>query len=64
MLVTEYLEGGNLLASLRQKKVSWSRRGRLIAIDVAKGLVFLHSRRIVHFDVSAWWAAGLGWVRG
>ena len=24
-----------------------------IALDVAKGLVFLHSRRIVHFDVSA-----------
>lgn len=28
MLVTEYMEGGNLARSLRAKKISWWRKGR------------------------------------
>ena len=42
------MEGGNLLQNIAARRVTWYRRGRRIAVDVAKGLVFLHSRRIVH----------------
>ncbi len=49
----EYCEGGNLARNIRVGKVSWYRRGRKIAIDIAKGLVFLHSRRIVHLDLKS-----------
>ena len=31
----------------------YMRRGREIALDVARGLFFLHSRRIVHNDVKS-----------
>ena len=53
LLVTEYMEGGNLMDNLARGRVTWWRRGRRIAIDIAKGLVFLHSRRIVHFDLKS-----------
>uniref|UniRef100_A0A1D2A5N4 Protein kinase domain-containing protein n=2 Tax=Auxenochlorella protothecoides TaxID=3075 RepID=A0A1D2A5N4_AUXPR len=53
MLVTEYCEGGNLCNNIAAGRVTWFRRGRKIALDVAKALVFLHSRRIVHFDLKS-----------
>jgi serine/threonine protein kinase len=53
MLITEYMEAGNLAANIQAGRVNWYRRGRKIALDVAKGLVFLHSRRIVHFDLKS-----------
>ena len=53
LLVLEYCEGGNLSRNIAADKVSWYRRGRKIAGDIAKGLVYLHSRRIVHLDVKS-----------
>ena len=53
LLVTEYMEGGDLMANIAAGRVNWWRRGRKIAIDVAKGLCFLHARRIVHFDLKS-----------
>jgi hypothetical protein len=53
LLVTEYMEGGDLMHNIAAGRVTWWRRGRKIAIDVAKGLCFLHSRRIVHFDLKS-----------
>ncbi|KAK2080725.1 hypothetical protein QBZ16_000579 [Prototheca wickerhamii] len=53
MLVTEYCEGGNLANNIAAGRVTWHRRGARIALDVAKALVFLHSRRIVHFDLKS-----------
>lgn len=29
----------------------WYRRGKQVALDVASGLHYLHSHRIVHFDL-------------
>ncbi|KAI3429894.1 hypothetical protein D9Q98_010205 [Chlorella vulgaris] len=52
-LVTEYMDGGDLLHNIAAGRVSWYRRGKKIALDVARGLVFLHSRRIVHFDLKS-----------
>ena len=51
VLVTEYMDGGDLMSNIAVGRVSWWKRGRKIAIDVAKGLTFLHARRIVHFDL-------------
>lgn len=45
-------EGGNLYDNIRLGRVNWYKRGKRVATEVACGLAFLHSRRIVHFDVS------------
>ncbi|KAK9864517.1 hypothetical protein WJX84_000430 [Apatococcus fuscideae] len=54
MLVMEYLPNGNLWDALRadtQGKLGWYGRGRRIALDVAAGMAYLHSKRIVHLDL-------------
>lgn len=55
MLVTEYLEKGDLCTALGRSpsKYSWGRLGQGIALDVARGLVFLHALNIVHFDLKS-----------
>ncbi|KAL4424194.1 hypothetical protein ABPG75_001495 [Micractinium tetrahymenae] len=53
LLVTEYCEGGNLAHNLRARTVGWYRRGKKIALDVARALVYLHSRRIIHLDIKS-----------
>ncbi|GAB4815748.1 hypothetical protein N2152v2_002794 [Parachlorella kessleri] len=53
MLVSEFMEGGDLMKNIAAGRVTWYRRGKKIAMDVAKALVFLHSRRIVHFDLKS-----------
>eukprot|EP00887_Chlorella_sp_A99_P005023 scaffold4.g5023.t1 len=52
-LVTEYLEGGSLGANLRFSRVTWYKRGKRIALDLARALVYLHSKKIVHLDVKS-----------
>lgn len=53
MLVTELMESGDLWHALLQYKesgvLSWYRRGKRIAIEIARGLHFLHRHNIVHF---------------
>ena len=58
MLVTELMECGDLWNAFQQYKESgaltWYKRGRRIAIDVARGLHFLHIHRIIHFVSLQW----------
>jgi serine/threonine protein kinase len=52
-LVTELMPAGDLWNALRKGQVSWSRCGRQIAMDVASGLSYLHSRRVIHLDLKS-----------
>lgn len=53
LLVTEFMEGGDLLKAIRKKAINWHHRGGQIAMDVARGLHFLHSNRVVHLDLKS-----------
>lgn len=45
-------QGGNLRAALNEAgpggALSWSRGGRQVAIDVARGLCMLHAQNVIH----------------
>ncbi|KAI3430778.1 hypothetical protein D9Q98_009190 [Chlorella vulgaris] len=59
MLVTEFMEFGDLWRALPlknqagQRIFAWHKRGRRVLYDVAKGLLYLHRRRIVHLDLKS-----------
>ena len=47
-LVMEYVPNGNLFKNIQQDskgQLQWWDRGRHIALDIAKGLAYLHSRK-------------------
>lgn len=59
MLVTELMELGDLWRALPLESreggriFSWYNRGHRVMLDVAKGLQYLHGRRIVHLDLKS-----------
>lgn len=57
MLVTEYLPGGDLFHLFKDAKRSaeykWYRKGQHVALDVTRGLAYLHTRRVVHLDLKS-----------
>ncbi|KAK9803523.1 hypothetical protein WJX73_002438 [Symbiochloris irregularis] len=56
-LVTEFMAGGDLFHAMqsdrRRSEFNWYNTGRRVALDVARGLAFLHSQQIVHFDMKS-----------
>ena len=53
MLVLEYMEGGDLYQAIQENSypldtglLSWYQKGSTIALDIAKGLVFLHQNDV------------------
>lgn len=58
MLVMEYMEAGDLWHAIRNTKkyveiISWYKRGRHIATQIARGLHYLHWHKIIHFDLKS-----------
>lgn len=55
VLVTEFMEKGDLCTALARSpaKFAWDRLGRGVALDIARGLVHLHDRNVVHFDLKS-----------
>ena len=56
MLVTEYLPRGDLWRALSKDAghvFSWYRRGRAVALDVVRGLAFMHSKKVMHLDLKS-----------
>lgn len=56
MLVLEFMEGGDLRDALSHdtaNELGWYNKGHLIALDIVRGLVFLHSNKVVHADLKA-----------
>lgn len=54
-LVTEYMAGGSLKSALTRKAdiVAGALTRVVLALDAAKGLEYLHSKGIVHFDLKS-----------
>ncbi|KAK9821949.1 hypothetical protein WJX81_001503 [Elliptochloris bilobata] len=53
MLVTELMEGGALHDAIHASVVTWHVSGQQVALDAARGLAYLHSRRIAHLDIKS-----------
>lgn len=57
LLAMELMQGGTLRSALlhpsRREALAWRARGRQVAIEVASALQYLHSRSIMHGDLSS-----------
>ena len=52
-LIMEYVPHGNLFRTIQQDSkgtLQWWDRGRHVALDIAKGLAYLHSRKVQPAD--------------
>ena len=49
------MENGDLFDALQNSPAifAWDRLGRTVALDIADGLTFLHSRSVCHFDIKS-----------
>ncbi|KAK9807895.1 hypothetical protein WJX72_012418 [[Myrmecia] bisecta] len=56
MLVLEYMQGGDMRRALTNDKTDvlrWNNKGKGIALDIARGLHFLHSNNVIHRDIKS-----------
>ncbi|CAL5222010.1 g4300 [Coccomyxa viridis] len=56
MMVTEYMQGGDLGTALAHdnpsaRRLGWYQNGHLVALDIARGLAYLHAQKVISFDV-------------
>lgn len=56
LLVAELMEGGDLRMSLNTDKDGtflWYNKGKSVAVDIARGLAFLHANKVIHRDMKS-----------
>jgi len=56
MIVTELMKGGDLREALsgpRGRELAWGARGRQVALDVTRGICFLHANNVIHRDLKS-----------
>lgn len=56
LLITEYMPRGSLydlIAKDTEGKLTWYNRGRLIALDIVRGLMHMHCADIIHQDIKS-----------
>ena len=65
MLVLEYMEGGDLYQAIQENSypmdtglLSWYQKGSTIALDIAKGLAFLHQHEVSPCSEGLWLFVG------
>ena len=49
-------QGGDLMTALgsdKGRQMGWYNKGKSIAVDIARGLAFLHSSRVIHRDLKS-----------
>ena len=50
------LQGGDLMTALgmdKGRQMGWYNKGKNISVDIARGLAFLHSSRVIHRDLKS-----------
>eukprot|EP00884_Botryococcus_braunii_P019705 jgi/Botrbrau1/6418/Bobra.49_1s0034.1 len=53
-LVMEYMPGGDLRSFLKRQQIwRWSPMAAELALDIARGLAYLHSQRVIHLDLKS-----------
>jgi len=69
MLICELMAGGNVASAIARadERIEWYWQGHQVALDVARGLFFLHSHGVLHGDIKSQnvlltetWTAKLG----
>lgn len=51
-IVTEFIEGGDVRSVLKKREMDWATRVQ-IALDLAKAMYYLHSKKIIHRDLKS-----------
>ena len=53
VLVLEHASRGSLDHWIGAEELAWDANGRSVACDIARGMVYLHGRKLIHRDIKS-----------